>query len=232
MLCRLAQAVTLPEPFHTGAVITSVIAVALILTELALLRARTAQEEVALYALQSLAIAVFAGIAGIAVSALELIILSLLTAVIKVVLVPLGLSALLRRIGAVETEIAVALNIPLTLLLGVTLVAISYGVTAGVPIAGTFLPQSALAVSVAVLLIGFLQIATRRNAISQLIGLLTLENGIFFGTVALAPQLPLTIGLLILFDVLIAVIVFGILIRLLAVRHASISTTDLNRLRG
>lgn len=230
--CVLAEAVPVPMPFHAGDVVTGIVAVALILTELGLLRARTAQEEVTLYAMQSGLVAAFSVAAGLAVQALDLGVLGVLTFILKVVLVPWGISSLLRRIGTVETEIAMALSVPLSLLIGVGLVALSYMVTAGLPIAGVFLPQSALAVAVAILLIGFLQMATRLNAVSQLIGLLTLENGIYFGTVALAPRLPFVVGMLLLFDVLIAVIVFGVLVRLLAVRRATISTTDLNRLRG
>ena len=58
---------------------------------------------------------------------------------------------------------------------------------------------------IALVLVGFFFMITRQNLISQIVGLLVLENGVFFATVTLAPGLPFAIGFLLLFDVLTAV---------------------------
>jgi len=112
------------------------------------------------------------------------------------------------------------------------LTGVAYAAGLGLPLSGSLLPKSTFATGLAVLLIGFFFMITRLNTVSQLIGLLTVENGIFLATVAVAPGLPLLVGILILFDVLIAVLVFGVLVRLLAVRRSTITTKPLRELKG
>jgi hydrogenase-4 component E len=107
------------------------------------------------------------------------------------------------------------------------LTGVAYAAGLGLPLSGSLLPKSTFATGLAVLLIGFFFMITRLNTVSQLIGLLTVENGIF-----LATGLPLLVGILILFDVLIAVLVFGVLVRLLAVRRSTITTKPLRELKG
>ena len=64
-------------------------------------------------------------------------------------------------------------------------------------------------------LIGFLMLAVRHEAISQILGLLVLENGIFLGAQILVPGMPLLIEIVILFDLLIVVACFGLLVQYL-----------------
>jgi hydrogenase-4 component E len=90
----------------------------------------------------------------------------------------------------------------------------------------------ALTTMLAIELIGFLMLAIRREAISQIIGLLVLENGIQVGALILIPGMPLLIELLILFDVLVLVACFGVLLRYLMSRAGSTSTLELKRLVG
>ena len=90
----------------------------------------------------------------------------------------------------------------------------------------------ALTVMLATVLIGFLMLAIRHEAISQIIGLLVLENGIRLGAQILIPGMPLLIELMILADVLAAVACLGILVRYLLTQFGSASTAELKRLVG
>ncbi len=83
----------------------------------------------------------------------------------------------------------------------------------------------ALAVMLSMKLIGFLILATRREAVSEVMGLLLLENGIFLGAQILVPGMPLLIEIVILFDLLVAVACFGLLMRNL-LQHAGTTSTD------
>jgi hydrogenase-4 component E len=81
-------------------------------------------------------------------------------------------------------------------------------------------------------LIGFLMLAVRQEAITQILGLLVLENGIFLGSQILVPGMPLLIEMVILFDLLIVVACFGVLVGYLITHVGTTSSHDLNRLVG
>lgn len=208
------------------------LAVAILLLQFGLLERAVVDDQVVLYAVQSLVVAAYTAGAGISVGGLDLYVLAALTVAFKVIAVPFIIGALTRHLDDAAKEVPRALNVPFTLLVGVALTGIAYLTTAHLPIAGVLLPHAALAVAVAVSLLSLLLIATRLNSVTQLIGFLTLDNAIYFGTVAIAPGLPLVLGILIFFPLIIAVLVFAILVRLLERRTATIAVDWLTDLKG
>jgi len=90
----------------------------------------------------------------------------------------------------------------------------------------------ALTVMFSMKLIGFLMLTLRHEAISHILGILVLENGIFLGTQILMPGMPLMIELVLLFDLLVAVACFGVLVRYLLTHIGSTSSHELRRLTG
>ena len=92
----------------------------------------------------------------------------------------------------------------------------------------------ALTIMLSMKFLGFLMLAVRDEAVSQILGLLVLENGIFLGSQILVPGMPLLIEIVILFDLLIVVACFGMLVRFLVV-HAGLPaavTESARRLRA
>jgi hydrogenase-4 component E len=75
-------------------------------------------------------------------------------------------------------------------------------------------------------------LAVRHQAVSQVLGLLLLENGVFLGAQILTPGMPILIEIVILFDLLIVVASFGVLVQLLASHAGSTSSLQLKRLVG
>ena len=108
-----------------------------------------------------------------------------------------------------EHEVPLVVQVPMSLLIGVTLAGLAYWSAAALPIHGALLPTPALGMPLSLVLIGFFFMITRQNVISQIVGLLTLENGVFVATVAIAPGLPFAIGFLLLLDLLPAVLFYG-----------------------
>ncbi|MDE2344944.1 MAG: hydrogenase, partial [Gammaproteobacteria bacterium] len=90
----------------------------------------------------------------------------------------------------------------------------------------------ALTVMFTMKLVGFLMLSIRYEAISQILGLLVLENGIFLGSQILVPGMPTLIEMVILFDLLVAVACFGVLVRYLMLHVGSTSTLQLKKLVG
>jgi hydrogenase-4 component E len=109
--------------------------------------------------------------------------------------------------------------------------AVAYRVGQSLGLAGT-VAVLALTIMLSMKLIGFLMLAVRHEAISQILGLLVLENGIFLGAQILVPGMPLLIEIVILFDLLVVVACFGVLVRYLVAHVGSTSSLDLNKLVG
>ena len=88
-----------------------------------------------------------------------------------------------------------------------------------------------LAVAIALFLIGFFSMVNRRKALTQVLGLLSLENGLFLAAISLTYGVPLVVEIGILFDVLIAVMVLGILVFRIRETFDSMDVSKLRKLR-
>ena len=94
------------------------------------------------------------------------------------------------------------------------------------------LPLSALPVAVGGVLVAFLLMVLRPYAPSQLLGFLILENAVTVASLVIAPGLPIILALLLLFDLLIGVLVFVVLVQYLAIERTAVRTDMLDRLTG
>jgi hydrogenase-4 component E len=211
--------------------LAALLAIATLLSELLLLAAKLVHEQIRVYALQSLLAGLFALLVGIDRGQPDLIVLGALSVAIKAFVVP---AAINRQVTfeVAEHEMPLVIQVPMSLLIGVTLAALSYWSASAIAAPGALLPQPVLGMPIALVLIGFFFTITRQNLISQIVGLLSLENGVFFATVTLAPGLPFVVGFLILFDVLAAVLFYGVLARLIVARVSKTSVLDMSVLRG
>jgi hydrogenase-4 component E len=97
---------------------------------------------------------------------------------------------------------------------------------------GPAAPALALAIAGAMVFVAFALMIVRRDVASQAIGFFSLENAISLAALVLAAEMPLILETAFLFDLLVAVVVFGMLMRAHHARAESLSTADLTRLRG
>ncbi len=207
--------------------VTGVVVVVAILVQLDILRSSSIEVPISLYAIQSFFIAVFSATVAIQSGRIDLVVIVILTIVIKVWLIPSIFHYVIRRS---KTSIVIPMTIkpPLSIIFGLLLVTLSFLAT--ISLKGDF--TVAISVGLAIVAVSFQIMATRHHVIPQIIALLTQENGIFLITIAIAPGLPILVGILILLDVLVAVVVFGILIRFLDTRLSMASTHELSQLKG
>ena len=209
----------------------ALLAIGALLGGLALLGVKQVHEQVRVYAVISGFAAAYTLLVGVERGDAALILLAACTALIKVVLIPVAIDrAVTRQVS--EHEVPLVVQVPLSLLVGVALAGLAYWSASALPIHGALLPNPALGMPIALVLIGFFFMITRQNVISQIVGLLTLENGVFIATVAIAPGLPFAIGFLLLLDLLPAVLFYGVFARLIAARAKGTSTEDMSVLRG
>ena len=164
-------------------------------------------------------------------NATHVYVVAVLTLIGKVIFLPWLLNRLVRRIQ-IDQEIEPLLNSPASMLLcgGLTLL--------GYIVARPFtslerLGNNTLGIAITLLLTGFFLMFNRRKAITQVLALLTVENGVMLAAVALTTYgMPLVVELGIFFDVMVAVMVLGILVYRIRETFASMDVSKLNQLKG
>jgi formate hydrogenlyase subunit 4/hydrogenase-4 membrane subunit HyfE len=210
----------------------SIVAVAVLLLEFGMLRSQDVWEQLSLYGFGSAAVAALAFAAAGSTGGGDLYALGAVTIAFKALAVPIGIAWVMRSLD-VSVRVPSALRAPSAVLIGIGLAAFSFLALSGLdlPVGGS-LPLSALAVSVAVVLVAFLLMIVRPYAPSQLLGFLALENGVTLASLVIAPSLPLILALLLLFDVLVGVLVFGVLVQYFGLHRTAVTTDILQRLRG
>ena len=217
----------------------NVIAVGVLLLEFGMFRQALLRDQVRLYAAQAGLISVLAVVVAAVRHLPDLYALAGLSFALKVVIVPVVLRRLLRGLGARGegpgwTDIAGSgsLGLASTVLLAIGVAAFGVFSIAALGLRSPVLPGTALSISVAVILVAFVLMIARRDVASQAIGLLSLENGVSLTSLVVAAGMPLFLEIAFLFDLLVAVVVFGLLIRVHHGRADSLSTAELTSLRG
>ena len=185
---------------------------------------------VRLFALQSLLLAAIAGGVGYAYGAWHVVVVAVLTLLGKVLFLPWRLERLVRQIK-IEQEIHPFLNMPASMLVCGALTVLAYVVAR--PITSLErLGSNTLAVAIALLLTGFFLMINRRKALTQVLALLTMENGVMLAAIALTTYgMPLVVEIGIFFDVVVAVMVLGILVFRIRETFASMDVSKLNELK-
>jgi hydrogenase-4 component E len=149
---------------------------------------------------------------------------------LKAILIPSALRRIVRQLD-IHREIETVIGIGVTMLVGVALVALSIVLMLRVTPAFDPLGRQDLAFALAVILLGLLMMVTRRNAVSQVVGFMSLENGLILAASG-ARGMPLVVEISIAFSVLIAFIVIGLFLFRIRERFDSVDLTALHTFRG
>lgn len=196
----------------------------------ALLYQRRLQAVIRTFAVQAAALAAAAAWQAHVQAAPHLYATAAIALVFKAILVPVALNWLVRRLG-IHRHIETALGIGPTMIVGVALVALSILLVLPVTGKATALTRESLALAMSVVLLGLLMMITRRNAVSQVVGFMALENGLILAAVG-AKGMPLVVEISIAFSVLVAMILFGIFFFRIRERFDSLDLHYLEFYRG
>ncbi|TAN20021.1 MAG: hydrogenase [Actinomycetota bacterium] len=164
----------------------------------------------------------------------ELYIIAVLTALFRGMLLPYLLLRLVNRLD-IHREFRPLFRPASGMLTGALLIVVAFALSSSI---GDKLKVSnsialmALTAMFGLMLIGFLLMVVRSEAISHILGLLVIENGIFLGSQILIPGFAILLELVILFDLLIIVMTFGILVRYLKTHAGTTSSQELQKLVG
>jgi hydrogenase-4 component E len=211
--------------------VAAVLALLVLLTEFAMLRAQLLRSQVRLYALQSLIVTGLALYVAASKHIDELYVFAALSLVLKVVIVP---SLIMRLLRDADTDLAGSsiVGVASAILIALIVAAFGFFAVGSLHVSSSSLPTSSLAIAGAIVLVAFVLIILRSDVVSQAIGFFSLENGVSVASLVVASGLPLIVDIAFLFDLLVAVVVFGVIMRVHHARNATLSTTDFDRLRG
>ncbi len=163
-------------------------------------------------------------------SAPHLYITAAIALVVKAIVIPVALHRIIVRLGIHRTIEPVG-SIGQTMLAGIGLVALSIMVMLPIAAQAGTLTREDLAFSLSVILLGLLMMISRRNAVSQVIGFMSIENGLILAATA-AQGMPLVVEISVAFSIIIALIVVGIFLFRIRERFDTMDVHALGRFRG
>jgi hydrogenase-4 component E len=149
--------------------------------------------------------------------------------VFKAIVIPIALHRIIIRLG-IHREVENVVTVGPTMLAGMGLVALSMVVMLRVTSGAYPLAREDLAFALSVVLLGLLMMVTRNNAVSQIVGFMSLENGLILAATG-AKGMPLVVEISVAFSVLIAFIVIGTLLLRIRERFDTVDAEALDRLR-
>lgn len=150
--------------------------------------------------------------------------------VFKAMIIPIALHRIIQRLG-IHREIETVGGVGLTMLAGIALVALSMVVMLRVTAEADALAREDLAFALSVILLGLLLMVSRRNAVSQVVGFMSLENGLVLAATG-ARGMPLVVEFSVAFSILIAFVVIGIFLFRIRERFDSVDVLVVDQHRG
>lgn len=184
------------------------ISVGILLTAVAMNALKRLESYVKAYTLNSLLLSLLIAIVAFMVGGAHLYMASVVNLLSKGILIPLFLRKIVRQMKVIhEAEPYVSNALSLTIS-GILVAVVYASLKEGIFVTG--FSKNVLQISIAVILIGLFIMITRRKAITQVIGLLLMENGLFLAGFSLTFGMPILIELGVLFDMLMGVIILGI----------------------
>ncbi len=148
----------------------------------------------------------------------------------KALVIPLSLRQIILRLR-IHREVEIVGGVGVTMLIGIGLTALSLVVMLPATTSADPFSREDLAFALAVVLLGLLMMVTRRNAVSQIVGFMSLEDGLVLAATG-AKGMPLVVEISVAFSVLIAFIVIGVFLFRIRERFDSVDIQELDRVRG
>jgi len=182
------------------------------------------------FALQAVVLTLSVGWQAYAQDAPHLYVTAAIALLFKAIVIPVALHRIVARLG-IHREVETVVSIGPTMLAGIALVGLSMVVMLRVTAEADPLAREDLAFALSVVLLGLLMMVTRRNAVSQVVGFMSLENGLILAATG-AKGMPLVVEISVAFSVLIALIVIGIFLFRIRERFDTVDVDALDRFRG
>ena len=153
-----------------------------------------------------------------------------ITLVLKVILIPLLLHRVIARLD-VRWDIETLINIPTTMIIGIALVIFAFDLALPISKLSVSVARATLGIALACVLLSFLMMITRSKAVPQVIGFLSMENGLFFAATSATYGMPMVVELGIALDVLVGILILGVFMFHIREQFDSLDIRHLEKLR-
>jgi hydrogenase-4 component E len=202
----------------------------LLLTSFGIVAQRRLSACVDLFALQSVFLALAAALVAFFTGLTHIYVAALLAIVIKAVVIPRILKRIIEHVN-VKREVELVINIPPSLLICGVLVILAFSITRPLGGLGGLPTKDSLAIALSIVLIGVFTMIAHKKAVTQVVGFLVVENGVFLAATSASYGMPLIVELGLSFDLLVAALIIGIYTHRLQDAFDSVDVTKLTRLR-
>jgi hydrogenase-4 component E len=210
--------------------VSHLLAGAMLVASFALLYQDRIAAVVKVFAVQSITLAVAVGWTAWSDDRPDLYITALIALALKGIVIPLALHRTVARLG-IHREVEKVVGVGVALIVGLALTALAQALLLKVAQGSASHAREELALALAIILLGFLMMIVRRNAVTQIVGFMSMENGLILAATG-ARGMPLVVEVSVAFSVLIALFVFAVFVFRIRERFDTIDIEALDRMRG
>jgi hydrogenase-4 component E len=202
----------------------------LLLLAFAMISQRRVLSLIHLFTLQGATLVLATAVVGHVTDQPHLYLSAGITLILKVMLIPWLLHRVIARLN-VRWDVETLINIPTTMLLGILLVIFAFNLALPIAQFSSTISRGSLGIALACVLLSFLMMITRAKAVPQVIGFLSMENGLFFAATSATYGMPMVVELGIALDVLIGVLILGVFLFQIREQFDSLDIRHLERLK-
>ena len=205
-------------------------AVVLLLLAFGMISQRRVLSLIHFFTMQGVALVAATAVVAYATGQTHLYVSAGITLALKVFLIPWLLHRVIDRLG-VRWDVETLINIPATMLIGIVLVIFSFNLAAPISELSSSIARGTLGIALACVLLSFMMMITRSKAVPQVIGFLSMENGLFFAATSATHGMPMIVELGIALDVLVGVLILGVFFFQIREQFDSLDLSHLEQLK-
>jgi hydrogenase-4 component E len=202
----------------------------MLLLAFAMISQRRVLSLIHLFALQGATLVACTAVVGYATGQSHLYVSAGITLALKVLLIPWLLHRVINRLS-VRWDVETLINIPTTMLIGIVLVIFAFNIAAPIAQLSSSVARGTLGIALACVLLSFMMMITRSKAVPQVIGFLSMENGLFFAAVSATYGMPMVVELGIALDVLVGILILGVFMFQIREQFDSLDIRHLEKLK-
>jgi hydrogenase-4 component E len=210
--------------------VSHLLAGAMLVTSFALLYQQRIGAVLNAFAVQSVTLALAVAWAAWSDDRPDLFITAFIALVLKGIVIPVALHRTVARLG-IHREVEKVVGVGAALLVGLALTGLAQALVVKVASSTASHAREELALALSIVLLGFLMMIVRRNAVTQVVGFMSMENGLILAATG-ARGMPLVVEVSVAFSVLIALFVFAVFVFRIRERFDTVDIEALDRMRG
>jgi hydrogenase-4 component E len=215
---------------HFAAQLINLFAAVMLMLAFAMLSQRRILSLIHLFTLQGATLVAATAVVGYVTHQPHLYLSAALTFILKVVLIPMLLHRIVQRLE-VRWDVEALINVPTTMLLGIVLVIFAFNLARPIAQLSSTIAGGTLGIALACVLLSFMMMILRSKAVPQVIGFLSMENGLFFAATSATYGMPMVVELGIALDVLVGILILGVFMFQIREQFDSLDIRHLEKLK-